>query len=181
MVFDRPMVSQWQLAITNVIARGVGAIGLLALVTLGTPTAQAQSPGLLDCMRRAGNDPYALARCRNPNAQAPNLEEPITPSPGSGNSGGPPPSQPNSASGPNSGPNRGSGSSATSTGVPASRYNSANRSRITIDCMSAYSDQPSALLTECGAWAPRRNTPTPSATPQFPTSPNQGPPAQTIR
>lgn len=150
-----------------------GAIGLAmisaisALGGLAAPSAQAQSRSLLDCLRRAGTDAYAVARCRNPNAQPPNLEEPITPSPSSSSSGSPvnSPSSSSSAS-----PRSGAGPARTPTatqpyrpGLPASSYNSANRARVTIDCLSQYSEQPNAVLSACGAWGPNRQPTTPAS------------------
>ncbi|HEY9689746.1 MAG TPA: hypothetical protein V6D46_07115 [Coleofasciculaceae cyanobacterium] len=158
---------------------GAGAIGLVVMSALGgltAPIARAQNWSLLDCLRRAGSDAYAVARCKNPNAQAPNLEEPITPSAGSG-PGGPPPTSPNPSSSAGSRPGAGPGSRPTATqpyrpGPPASSYNSANRARVTIDCLSNYSNQPSAVLDACGAWAPNRPTASPTASPMTtPTGP----------
>lgn len=147
-----------------------GAIGLVMISALGglaVPSARAQNWSLLDCLRRAGTDAYAVARCKNPNAQPPNLEEPITPSPSS-SSGAPPTNAPSSSSsaGPGTGTNPAKPPATAQPyrpGPPASSYNSANRSRVTIDCLSQYSEQPNAVLSACGAWGPNRQPTTPAS------------------
>jgi len=177
---NQRIVSPWA---SRMLTRlGSGAIGLgaiAALVGLEAPIAQAQNWSLLDCLRQAGTDAYAVARCKNPNAQAPNLEEPITPSPSSSPSGPQPtPSSPSSSSGGR--PTAGPGPAPTAAqpyrpGPPASSYNSANRVRVTLDCLNNYSEQPNAVLSACGAWGPHRQPAGSTTTPPAVGSPSSMP------
>jgi hypothetical protein len=155
-------------AIRWAIGQGVMGVTATAIATaLAAPMAQAQNLTMLRCLQAAGDDPYKVAQCSNPNARPPNLEEPAaTPS------GPAPRNRPANGSAGAAGAGRGSAQPATTQrpsqaarpGVPASSYNSANRVRATLDCLNTYGTSTNQVLSECGAWSPRLNSGTTSST-----------------
>ncbi|TAD78620.1 MAG: hypothetical protein EA001_06875 [Oscillatoriales cyanobacterium] len=165
-----------QSAIRSAIGHGLMGMAATAIATaLAAPIAQAQNLTMLRCLQAAGDDPYKVAQCSNPNARPPNLEEQPANAP-SGNA----PNRPANRGDRNRGSNSDRPAVQPATiqrtnttnrpGVPASSYNSANRVRATLDCLSNYGTSTNQVLSECGAWSPRPNsgrpaTATPNAAP----------------